>query len=152
MITLDSFKLKLKTIKAYKMFGTQLVWRNNVKVKVSDPSKTIVNLLDDPSLGGSMRVVQNFFREYWDSEYRNIKKLILYGKKMRNKTIFKRLGFLLDLNELADKHTIESLRGKISSGYSMFDPKVRGKFFIRKWGLRVSTMWKAKYEQQKRNS
>ena len=152
LVTLGSFKLKLKTIKAYKMFGTELVWRNNVQVKVSDPSKTIIDLLDDPSLGGSMRVVQDFFREYWDSEYRDIKKLILYGKKMRNKTIFKRLGFLLEINELADKRILQSLQDKISSGYSTFDPKVGGQFFIRKWGLKVSTMWKAKYDRQKRNS
>ena len=44
---------------------------------------------------------------------------------------------------------IQSLQDKISSGYSTFDPKVGGQFFIRKWGLKVSTMWKAKYKNKK---
>ena len=56
---------------------------------------------------------------------------------MRNKTIFKRLGFLLELNKLVDTRTIKSLQNKISAGYSAFDPSVKGKFFIRKWNLKV---------------
>ena len=151
-VVLGSVKLKLKTIKPYKMFGTKMVWRNNVKVKISDPSKTVIDLLDDPHLGGGMRVVQDFFMEYWNTGYRDIKLLIQYGRKMRNKTIFKRLGFLLEINELVDDRTIKSLQNKISAGYSAFDPSVRGNFFIRKWNLQVSTMWKKKYDKQKRNS
>ena len=151
-VTLGSVKLKLKTIKPYKMFGTKMVWRERVKVKVSDPSKTIIDLLDDPHLGGGMRVVQDFFMEYWDSEHRDIKLLIRYGRRMRNKTIFKRLGFLLEINKLVDNRTIKPLQNKISAGYSAFDPSIRGKFFIRKWNLKVSTMWKEKYDRQKRNS
>ena len=151
-VTLGSVKLKLKTIKPYKMFGMKMVWRNNVKIKVSDPSKTIIDLLDDPHLGGGMRVVQDFFMEYWDSEHRDIKLLIRYGRRMRNKTIFKRLGFLLEINKLVDNRTINPLQNKISAGYSAFDPSIKGKFFIRKWNLKVSTMWKEKYDRQKRNS
>ena len=151
-VTLGSVRLKLKTIRPYKMFGTKMVWRNNVKVKISDPSKTIIDLLDDPYLGGSMRVVQDFFMEYWDSEHKDLKLLIRYGKRMRNKTIFKRLGFLLELNKLVDNRTIKSLQNKISAGYSAFDPSVKGKFFIRKWNIKVSTMWKKEYDRQKRNS
>ena len=151
-VTLGSVRLKLKTIKPYKMFGTKMVWRSNVKVKISDPSKTIIDLLDDPHLGGSMRVVQDFFMEYWDSEHRDLKLLIRYGKKMRNRTIFKRLGFLLELNKLVDNRTIKSLQNKISAGYSAFDPSVKGKFFIRKWNIKVSTMWRKEYDRQKRDS
>ena len=62
------------------------------------------------------------------------------------------MGFLLELNKLVDNRTIKSLQNKTSSGYSAFDPSVGGKFFIRKWNLKVSTMWKKEYDQQKRNS
>ena len=151
-VKLGSIRLKLKTIKPYKMFGMQSAWSSNEKVKISDPSKTIIDLLDDPFFGGGMRVVQDFFIEYWDSEYRDLKRLIRYAKRMKNKTIFKRLGFLLELNEFVDKGTIKSLQNKISSGYSAFDPSVKGRFFIRKWNLKVSPMWKEEYDRQKRNS
>ncbi|MDE0119803.1 MAG: hypothetical protein OXM55_07335 [Bdellovibrionales bacterium] len=123
---------------------------NDNGVKTSFPSKTIIDLLDDPHFGGGMRVVQDLFIEYWDSKYRDIKLLIQYGRKMRNKTIFKRLGFLLEINELADNRTIKSLQNKISAGYSTFSPSAKSKFFIRKWNLQVSTMWKQEYDQLKK--
>ena len=149
-VVLGSYRFKLKTIKPYKMFGTKMVWRERVKVKVSDPSKTIIDLLDDPSFVGGIRVVQDFFMEYWNSEHRNFKLLIRYGKRMRNKTIFKRLGFLLEINELVDNRTIKSLQNKISAGYSAFSPSTKSKFFIRKWNLKVSNMWKQEYDWLKR--
>ena len=97
-------------------------------------------------------MVQDFFMEYWNSEHRDLKLLIRYGKRMRNKTIFKRLGFLLEINELVDNHIIKSLQNKISAGYSAFSPSTKSKFFIRKWNLKVSPMWKEEYDQLKRNS
>ena len=95
-------KFKLKTIRPYKVFGTKTVWRGSVKIQVSDSSKTIIDLLDDPALGGGMRVIKDFFIEYWESGYRNIDRLIEYAEKMKNKTIFKRLGFLLEAGGLLD--------------------------------------------------
>ena len=151
-MTLGSSKLKVKTIQPYKLFGIKMVWRDNVKIKVSNPSKTIIDLLDDPSLAGSMRIVEDFFLEYWNTDYRNIKLLIQYGKKMKNKTIFKRLGFLLEINNLAPAYIIKSLQKKISTGYSKFDPSVRSTFFINKWKLKISHLWKEKYDHKKRNS
>ena len=151
-VKLGSFKFKLKTIKLYKMFGTALVWRERVKVKVSDPSKTIIDLLDDPPFGGGMWAIQDFFMEYWRSKHRDLKLLIRYGRRMRNKTIFKRLGFLLEINKLVDDRTIKSLQNKISTGYSAFEPHIKSNFFIKKWNLKVSTAWKEKYSQLKGHS
>lgn len=142
-------KFKLKTIKPYKVFGTKTVWRNSVKIPVSDPSKTIIDLLDDPPFGGGMRSVMDFFMEYWSSEYKNIDLLIKYARKMRNKTIFKRLGFLLEIKEIADSKTIKRLKKNISSGYSEFDPSIEGACVLRKWNLKISRFWKKEYDSKK---
>ncbi len=151
-ITVGESKLKLKTIQSYKLFGTKSVWRNNIKIKVSDPSKTIIDLLDDPGLGGGMRAIEDFFMEYWNTDYKNIKLLIQYIKKMQNRTIFKRLGFLLEVNNLADSKVIDVLQNNISAGYSDFDPSVKSKFCIRKWNLKISALWKKKYDYKKRSA
>ena len=145
-------KFKLKTIRPYKIFGTKTVWRDSVKIQISDSSKTIIDLLDDPALGGGMRVIKDFFIEYWKSEYRNIDLLINYAGKMKNKTIFKRLGFLLETGEFLDPETINRLREKISSGYSDFDTTMKNIHFIRKWNLKIPSSWKEKYDLKKRNS
>src|SRR5208337_3006610 len=45
----------LKVTRRDRMFGLAVVWRGEVKVEASSPSRTIVDLLDDPRLGGGMR-------------------------------------------------------------------------------------------------
>ena len=148
----SGIKFKLKTIKPYKIFGIKTVWRNSTKVKVSNPTKTIVDFLDNPVFGGGMRVTEDFFIEYWKSEHRDIDLLIQYAKKMKNKTIFKRLGFLLETRNLVDSDIIESLRKKISSGYSEFDPSVKSRHILRRWNLKISRAWKKEYDRKKRSS
>ena len=151
-IILSNTKFKLKTIKPYKVFGTKTAWRKNVKIQVSDPSKTMVDFLDDPVFGGGMRTVMDFFMEYWSSEYKDIDLLIKYAGKMKNKTIFKRLGFLLEIKKISNSKTIELLRKNISSGYSKFDPLIDGACVLRKWNLKMSRSWKKEYDRKKRSS
>ena len=148
----SGIKFNLKTIKPYKIFGLKTVWRNTTKIKVSNPTKTIIDFLDDPVFGGGIRVIEDFFIEYWKSEHRDIGLLIQYAKKMKNKTIFKRLGFLLESRNLVDSNVIESLRKKISSGYSEFDPSIKSKHILRKWNLKISLSWKKEYDRKKRSS
>ncbi|MCY4524329.1 MAG: hypothetical protein OXB84_06290 [Halobacteriovoraceae bacterium] len=145
-------KFKLKTIRPYKIFGTKTIWRNSVKIKISDPSKTIIDLLDDPVLGGGMRSIKDFFIEYWESNYKNIDLLIDYAEKTKNKTVFKRLGFLLETGDFLDSETINQLRYKISSGYSKFDTTMKNIHVIRKWNLKIPSSWKKEYDLKRRNS
>ena len=151
-VTYGGIKFKLKTIKPYKVFGTKIVWKNSLKIKVSDPTKTMVDLFDAPAFGGGMRVTEDFFLEYWQSSHRDMDLLIQYAKKMRNKTIFKRLGFLLEIRNLVDIDIIESLRKNISSGYSEFDPSMKSKHFLRRWNLKIPLSWKREYDRKKRSS
>ncbi|OGV28477.1 MAG: hypothetical protein A3E88_05055 [Legionellales bacterium RIFCSPHIGHO2_12_FULL_35_11] len=135
-------KFHLKTIIDYKMFGTQVVWRDNTKILVSDPTKTIIDLLDDPSIVGGMRIVKDIFLEYKESNFFNVEKLISYAEKMGNKTILKRLGFLMETEGFYDLIKQYELPSKISSGYSLFDPGVENTSVIRKWNLKIPTIWK----------
>lgn len=150
--TFGDVKFKLKTIKPYKIFGTKTIWKRSTKIKVSDPSKTIIDLLDDPMLGGGMRVVKDFFIEYWNSKYKNIQLLIKYAKKTKNKTVFKRLGFLLEVSNLENPKLINLLKTKISSGNSEFDPSIEGIHIIKKWNLKIPLSWKKEHDRKKRSS
>ena len=151
-LLLGGVKFKLKTVKPYKIFGTKTVWRGSTKIKVSGPSKTIIDFLDDPTFGGGMRAVADFFMEYWSSEYKNRDLLLKYAGQMNNKTIFKRLGFLLEIKGLAEPKIIAFLKKNISSGYSEFDPSTRGSYVLRRWNLKISSHWKSKYDRKKRSS
>ncbi|MFK5895109.1 MAG: type IV toxin-antitoxin system AbiEi family antitoxin [Pseudomonadota bacterium] len=142
-------KFKVKTVKKNKIFGTKTVWYGSKKVKVSDPTKTIVDILDDPKLVGGMSVVFDVFNDYIETEYCDLKKLINYADRMNNKTIFKRLGFMIDAKFNNVPEDLVNLKDKISSGYSNFDPMVNGRHIVEKWKLKVSTSWRNEYDRKK---
>lgn len=144
-----STKFKIKTVKESRVFGTKTIWFGSKKVKVSDPTKTIVDILDDPKLVGGMSVVYDIFNEYAGSEYCDFKMLLNYSERMHNKTILKRLGFMIDVkfNEIPEEFA--DIKENISSGYSNFDPIVNGKLFVEKWKLKVPASWKKAYDRKK---
>ncbi len=144
-----SIKFKIKTVKENKIFGTKTIWYGSKKVNVSDPSKTIVDILDDPKLVGGMAIVYDVFNEYMESGYCNYKTLLNYSKRMKNKTILKRLGFLIDVKLQKVPKEFMNLKDDISSGYSNFDPTVNGQTIVEKWKLKVSASWKREYDRKK---
>jgi predicted transcriptional regulator of viral defense system len=55
--TVQGTPFRLKQRPAELHFGTQTVWRRRQRVMVSDPSRTVADILDDPGLGGGIRHV-----------------------------------------------------------------------------------------------
>ena len=45
----------VKHIPETKLFGTKTLWRKNIKVLISDPHKTILDIVDDPYLGAGLQ-------------------------------------------------------------------------------------------------
>jgi len=127
----------IKKIASDKMFGLQIVWKDQVKIQVSDPHKTMVDLLDDPSIGGGIRSVVDFFQNYLSSKYCDLSILIQYVEKMGNKTIFKRLGFVLSKIKPQEVHWIAYCMERLSQGNSQLDPSSKGKRLLKKWRLWV---------------
>lgn len=145
-------RFKLKTISEHKLFGLKTVWIGSKKIEISDPSKTIIDLLDDPKLVGGITVILDFFREYKESEYYNFDLLVQYAHQMNNKTIFKRLGFIYETVFDATDDMLSILATNISTGISEFDPTHPSKYNITKWGLKTSEFWKKKYDRKKKDS
>src|SRR6266511_2384744 len=71
-----------------KLFGTTLVWRGQVRVQVSDPTRTIVDVLDAPVLGGGMRSVADVVHEYLTGEHRDDELLVAYADRLGNRAVF----------------------------------------------------------------
>jgi len=95
--------------------------------------------LDDPSIGGGMRHIAEVLRQYFEREYRDEAKLLEYMKWLNNRTVYKRLGYIIEILNLKFPHIIEICRSNISKGYSTFDPTVSAKGrFLRRWNLQVN--------------
>jgi predicted transcriptional regulator of viral defense system len=129
------YRLKMTSQKAF--FGLKTVWRNNLKMHISDPTKTIIDTLNDPIFGGGMRFIVDFFKEYLKSEHKSLNLLIEYAEKMKNCTIFKRLGFLIDSLQPNETAFINECKKRISKGRSQFDPTIKGTIFNSKWSLLI---------------
>ena len=118
-------------------FGLKSVWRDSVKVNISDPSRTFIDLLNNPSIGGGMSSIIDFFRKYLKSDYRSLETLLNYAKQLNNRTIFKRLGYILEFLEPEESKIINSCHKLISKGQTQFDPTVKGNDSIPKWSLLI---------------
>ncbi len=130
-----SMHFLIKQVVSKKFFGLKTIWKESVKVQISDPHKTIIDILDDPVLAGGIRSVIDMLQKYLKSEYFNSSLLLEYAFKMNNKTIFKRLGFLLSILKYEDTAFIEQCQQNISLGNSQIDPSSKGKRLVKKWGL-----------------
>ena len=127
-------------------FGTKIIWMKEKKVFVSDPHKTIIDMLYDPKLGGGIQHVMDCFKEYLKSSHKNIEQLGSYAGQLNNGAVFKRLGFLCE-HELGKENVLTKLcRSHLTKGNAYLDPKLKGGALITNWRLFVPINIKEKYD------
>ena len=104
-------------------------------VKISNPEKTLVDCLDHPEHCGG---VGESARAFFSGATIDMKKLLRYARKMKNRTILKRLGFLAESLDIPDI-AASIKRSELSKGYSILDPTLpsEGRTSDR-WGLRIN--------------
>lgn len=131
----------LCSISEKKMFGLKTIWRGQVKVLVSDPTRTILDMLAEPRLGGGIRSVRDMLANYLRSETRNLDLLIDYADRLGNGAVFKRLGFLLERNAPDERAAIEKCAQRLTQGNTRIDPKQPAERLISRWRLWVPESW-----------
>lgn len=131
----------VRAVPSNALFGLKPVWKGKVKVSVSDPTRTIVDMLGDPSLGGGIRPAVDIFINYLKAEFKNIDTLLEYAGQLGNGAVFKRLGFLLERFAPDEKNAIAKCKEKISKGNSKLDPALPADRLITKWRLWVPENW-----------
>ncbi len=126
----------LKHIDEPKLFGMKSVWRHQTRVPVSDVHRTVIDMLDDPALGGGIQHVADCLAAYLRRGDRDDKKLIEYAVRLGNGAVFKRLGFLAE--RLPDGADLTCLcKHNLSGGHAKLDPAQDGSHVVTKWRLRV---------------
>ncbi len=129
----------VKVVSNNKIFGTEAVWRGRTRVLISDPARTVVDILDDPYIGGGIRHIADVLQAYLSHTHRNDSLLLEYAHKLGNRSVFKRLGYLLEAMSIDEANLIEECNKAISSGISLLDPTATHKGrIIRKWNLRIN--------------
>jgi predicted transcriptional regulator of viral defense system len=118
-------------------WGLRPVWREERRLSIADPARTVIDILDAPRLGGGIRQVTEILAAYlMEHDWRT---LIEYGDRLGNRTVFKRLGFLVEAAGLGSRELVAKCRDRISAGVSLLDPggPKRGKR-VGEWGIQAN--------------
>ena len=130
----------LKHIHEELIFGASSTWRSQTRVAVSDVHRTIVDMLDDPAVGGGIQHVADCFDQYMKRSDCDQEKLVAYALRHGNGAIFKRLGFL------AERHSqggtlVKEATARLTKGHAKLDPTLECSRLVTRWRLKAPSSW-----------
>ncbi len=136
---LHGTRFLLRHVLPRKLFGITGVWRSNTKVPVSNMHRTIVDLLDEPAIGGGVQHVADCVTVYLRRDVRDDDALVHYAETLGNGAVFKRLGFLAEQH--GDFPLADACRTRLTKGYAKLDPALPCPHAVPQWRLRVPALW-----------
>jgi len=139
-VTIDELGLRFQfiTLTPHKFFGIQTVTIEEQPVRITTPSKTLVDGLDHPNLcGGIVELAKGL--ERYASDDPDWEQLSTDARRLNNRTVFKRLGYLTEVLGLEVSAWSDHWRAEISPGETLLDPRYghRGAYYAR-WNLRLN--------------
>ncbi len=140
-INIQETPFVLKHIPTNKLFGTQSVWRGATKVQVSTPERTIIDMIDDPRIGGGIIHVIECLNNLFTGELGKWEGLFDMAEKLGNGAVFKRLGFIMEKNLPKYSQLIDLCRSRLSTGLAKLDPALPCQQVVKSWNLRIPTSW-----------
>lgn len=126
-----------------KSFGLVNIWKENIKLRISDASRTMIDILDSPEFFGSSTTLAEIFEEYLSSKHCNINLLIEYALLFGNGAIIKRLGFLLEKYNRLSASEEKKILAILTKGNVSLVPGLPCKNLATKWRLWIPQEWKA---------
>jgi len=130
----------LRHIPQSRIFGTKSVWRAHTKVSVSDIDRTMLDILDDPAIGGGIQHVADCFDRYLKKDEGKPDRLIAYADQLANGAVFKRLGFLAERNPLGQTLVV-ACGVRLTKGYAKLDADLACDRVVTRWRLKVPAAW-----------
>lgn len=128
-----------KAISSQTFFGMKKVWSNNFAIQIADIHKTIIDIMDDPEIGGGGRHTIEIFKAYCQKKEADIDTLWKYSELLNHGAVYKRLGFLLEKARPNQKEWADKFHSRIRSGLINFDAKgPKTGPIITKWGIRLN--------------
>jgi predicted transcriptional regulator of viral defense system len=123
-LTIDELGLRYRfvTLVPHKFFGHRRIWTEGQEVTITDRAKTVVDCLDHPEYCGGVVEAAKGLQEGLSQEHFSPQMLTEYAERMKNRTIFKRMGYLAELLELPVVEEIGRWQASLSTGYSPLDP------------------------------
>lgn len=133
----------VKHVPKHQIFGTKTIWRGQIKISVSDPYKTILDIIDDPYLGAGLQHTIDCLKEFkqlYDKQS-DLDKLLAYTKQIGNGALFKKLGFLAEVLGF-EQSLIDSCAKNLTTGYTQLDKYAKDKNLVTRWRLWIPKGYK----------
>ena len=128
-------------VPAKQLFGLKPMWRGAVRVNLSDPARTMVDLLAMPRFGGGIDHVADCLVEFGKLRGVDSAQLIRHAETFGNGVVFKRLGFLAEVH-LHDEKLAAVCKARLTKGNATLDPALDCNRLITAWNLWVPQRWK----------
>ncbi len=132
----------IHTIKPLYFFGLKTIWLTGVKVQISDPTRTIIDMVMFPQFCGGISFVIDMIKSYFQSKYKDIDLLINYLGKTQNGAAIKRLGFIVEKYYPDEEKLINYCLQNLTQGYIRISPNLDTPRLIRRWRLWVPDNFK----------
>ncbi len=134
---LDSDYLLMHVAEDRLAWGMRSSWHEEVRLQIADPTRTVVDILDTPGIGGGIRHAAEILDAYLETE--DSARLIEYAERLGNRAVFKRLGYLTEALGGHEPELIAACRARLSAGIVLLDPDASpGGPRIPMWGLRAN--------------
>lgn len=120
-------------------WGMRSEWHDEIKLQFADPARVVVDVIDTPRLGGGIRHVAEIVATYLED--RDPGALVDYGDRLGNRTVFKRLGYIVEALGLDVPELVAACRQRVSAGISPLEPDgPSGGRRVMRWGLRLNVL------------
>ena len=130
-------RFELHTVAESNFIGLKTVWRGGTRVQVSDPARTVIDMLADPTLAGGIRHLIEMLATLLHDQPKETAKLGVYAGKLGIGSVFKRLGYLLQRDHPNQSALIELCRKNLSAGYAKLDPALPADRLATAWRVWV---------------
>lgn len=130
----------LHSLPQQKFFGIKPIWRGTARVNISDPARTLIDMIAMPGTGGGIDHISDCAAAYLAGASADVNLLIRYGEQFGNGAVFKRLGFLAE-TRLQNAELAAACRARLTKGYARLDPALSCSRLVTAWRLWVPERW-----------
>lgn len=141
-LTAQGTAFVLHNVSPNHLFGFKTLWRGSTKVSISDPARTLIDMIAAPVVGGGIDHVAGCLLTYLEHKTGDRDLLIRYAERFANGAVFKRLGFLAETG-VQDQKLAHACRARLTQGYARLDPARSSETLITRWRLWIPAHWKA---------
>lgn len=131
----------VRVIKQDQVFGIRPVWRGPIRIQVSDPARTLVDMLESPALAGGLQSLSDMFCEYLKRKDADVNQLVNYASHINNGATVKRLGYFLERDASNSQDAIVACQKLLTTGNAKLDPDQACPRLLTRWRLWVPERW-----------